>query len=78
MVDGIEKEIVSIGSDGLIGIEVDAGKHYIRLDYKPTGFFAGIIVSVVCIVLYFFYELFRRLMNMKKDNAKSDRLRSGS
>ncbi len=78
MVDGIEKEIVSIGSDGLIGIEVDAGKHDIRLDYKPTGFFAGIIVSVVCIVLYFFYELFGRLMNMKKDNAKSDRLRSGS
>ena len=50
VVDGQEAEIVSI-QDALMGIRLKAGSHDISLRYTPAGFKAGLIISIVSVVM---------------------------
>ena len=50
-VDGEETEAACIG-DALMGIELSAGDHEIRMKYIPGGLGMGITLSLVCAALY--------------------------
>lgn len=54
-VDGAKADKVSVGNDGLIGVDLAKGTHNITFKYSPSGFVLGIfisIVSAVCIIAY--------------------------
>ena len=54
-VDGQPQEKVSIGDDGLVGVDISAGEHEIEFEYHPSGFALGIFISLIslaCIVAY--------------------------
>ncbi|MBQ9604632.1 MAG: YfhO family protein, partial [Firmicutes bacterium] len=54
-VDGESVKKVSVGEDGLIGVDLTKGSHTVTFKYSPSGFAGGIfisIVSVVCAVAY--------------------------
>jgi len=48
-VDGNPSEIVPIG-DALMGIDLEAGTHTVRLVYAPAGITAGIVISFVSLI----------------------------
>jgi uncharacterized membrane protein YfhO len=57
-VDDEETDSVSIGNDGVIGVEVPEGTHTITFSYSPKGLKAGCIISVISLVItvgYCFY-----------------------
>jgi uncharacterized membrane protein YfhO len=57
-VDGEETENVSIGNDGVIGVDVPQGTHTIVFTYSPAGLKFGCIVSVVSLVITIGYCLY--------------------
>lgn len=50
-VDGVETDM-DLFEDTFIGTDLDEGTHTIELKYFPQGFVPGIIVSIVCILLF--------------------------
>ena len=50
-VDGEETEAICIG-DALMGIELSAGDHKIRMKYIPGGLGLGMALSLICAALY--------------------------
>ncbi len=52
MVDGEKTEYIPIGQDGLIGIELSQGDHEIHFEYTPRGFYPGLAVSIVSIIIF--------------------------
>lgn len=50
-VDGIETDM-ELFEDTFIGTYLDTGSHTIALKYFPQGFIPGVIVSIVCILLF--------------------------
>jgi uncharacterized membrane protein YfhO len=57
-VDGEEQELVSIGEDGLIGVDVPKGKHEVVFKFVPQGFYLGCGVSAVSLALAVIVTLF--------------------
>ncbi|MCC8014945.1 MAG: YfhO family protein [Eubacterium sp.] len=51
-VDGEKSEYIPIGDGGLIGVELTEGTHEIYFKYTPRGFFPGLGVSIVSIVIF--------------------------
>jgi len=52
-VDGNETNIIN--SAGMMVIEVPSGNHFVEFTYSTPGFTLGIIVSIVCLILYCIY-----------------------
>lgn len=50
-VDGVRTDM-DLFEDTFIGTYLDEGSHTIELKYSPKGFIPGVIVSVVCIMLF--------------------------
>ncbi len=61
--DGQKVDKVSIGKDGLIGVDVTQGEHEIVFKYQPSGFYLGIIISIVSLMLTVVYTLFTKRKN---------------
>lgn len=57
-VDGQPAEKVSIADDGLIGVDITKGTHEVVFSYQPSGFYAGILISVISIICAVLYTLF--------------------
>lgn len=57
-VDGTEAENVSIGNDGVIGVDVSQGTHTIVFSYSPAGLKIGCCVSLASLVLAVVYCLY--------------------
>lgn len=49
-IDGQSAEITA-SMPGMLGLQIPAGTHSIRLHYRPQGFFAGCIISLISIAL---------------------------
>ena len=49
--DGAKTEM-DLFEDTFISIELEEGTHTIALRYFPKGFIPGVLVSVVCILLF--------------------------
>ncbi|MCQ2609745.1 MAG: YfhO family protein, partial [Lachnospiraceae bacterium] len=65
-VDGVEVEKEAI-FDCFLGFNVDKGVHNIELSYMPKGLMIGIILSLLGIFMYIFYNIYlNRLDNYKK------------
>ncbi len=52
-VDGEKTELVSIGDDGVIGVDVPKGEHEVTLTFEPQGFYAGCIISLISLIAAF-------------------------
>ena len=50
-VDGQETEFYSVGK-ALTGVHVSAGSHTIAMKFTPPGFVLGLVLSLVCVLLY--------------------------
>ena len=50
-VDGQETEFYSVGK-ALTGVHVSAGNHTITMKFTPPGFKLGLVLSLVCVLLY--------------------------
>ena len=50
-VDGQEAEFYSVGK-ALTGVHVSAGNHTIAMKFTPPGFVLGLVLSLVCVLLY--------------------------
>jgi len=50
-VDGQETEFYSVGK-ALTGVHVSAGNHTIAMKFTPPGFVLGLVLSLVCVLLY--------------------------
>ena len=50
-VDGQETEFYSVGK-ALTGVHVSAGSHTIAMKFTPPGFVFGLVLSLVCVLLY--------------------------
>ena len=62
-VDGQKVNKVSIGENGLIGVDVTAGTHEIVFKYQPSGFYLGIVISIISLLLTVVYTLFTKGKN---------------
>jgi uncharacterized membrane protein YfhO len=70
-VDGEETENVSIGNDGVIGVDVTKGTHTITFEYKPAGLNTGCVVSVVSLILAIGYCIFCKKMEKPTDGTQN-------
>ena len=66
-VDGHAQKKTPIGNDGLIGVDVQAGTHEIVFEYKPSGFFAGIGISILSLIGIIAYTMY--IKKQKTNNA---------
>ncbi len=46
-------DIVSIGNDALLGVNITAGEHTVRFKYVPEGLLLGVLISVTALFLMF-------------------------
>ena len=50
-IDGVETETFKLG-DALLGFYITEGEHQVRFAYTPSGLTAGIIISIVCLLIF--------------------------
>ena len=50
-VDGAEAELIKIG-DSLMGVDLTAGDHEISMTYTPGGLWAGLLLSILCGIVF--------------------------
>lgn len=55
-VDGNKAEIIE-ADYGMMAIKVNAGVHAIRVNYIPQGFYGGIVMSIVGVIIISFYAV---------------------
>lgn len=51
-VDGVKTDYIPIGKNGFIGVELPAGEHDLHFTYTPRGFFPGLGVSAVSLIIF--------------------------
>ena len=65
-VDGKQVKKVSVGNDGLIGVDLTKGSHSITFKYSPSGFVPGIFITVISIICTAAYTMFFGKKKKKK------------
>lgn len=60
-IDGQKVEIIKSG--GMMLIKVPSGEHTIDFAYRTPGFMLGSVISVVCILSYLLYEVYKYRKN---------------
>lgn len=66
-IDGARQELVPVADGGFIGINVPAGEHEVIFKYKPKGFFAGVLLSIISIAAFVFYNKRERRRALESD-----------
>ncbi len=66
-VDGKKTKPTSICDDALTGVFLTPGTHTVTFKYTPRGFVAGMIISIVCILILVFLFLRRRITDFMRD-----------
>lgn len=64
-VDGQEVDKVSIGDDGVIGVDLTKGTHEVKFVFKPQGLVIGLIISIISILLAVAYTKLDKKLNQK-------------
>lgn len=64
-VDGEETEIVPLLS-AMTGVPLKAGKHTVRLKYTQPGLFAGIVISVMSLLIYLWLVIRQQIRRRKR------------
>lgn len=70
-VDGKETSITPICQDSLTGILLDAGTHEVTFKYCPKGFIPGILITVICLLVFVglnYYDKILELLSKKRDS----------
>ena len=65
-VDGETKEPLEIGNM-FNGIELTAGSHQISMSFTPSGFFAGLVLSLVCAAVFLASTVFARVAEIPEE-----------
>jgi len=68
-VDGVYAEKVAFANEGLLGLYIPQGSHDIEFSYYPIGFNAGILITVVSVMLLFVYGWFDKRERDGKQKA---------
>ena len=58
-VDGKKAEIIN-ADYGMMAVKIPAGVHEIRTDFRPSGFYQGLVMSIAGIVILSAYLLVLR------------------
>lgn len=66
-VDGKSVDKVSIGNDGVIGIDIPAGEHEVVFQFKSKGLIPSVIISLIGILLAVIYTLIDRSIKKKSE-----------
>lgn len=66
-VDGKSVDKVSIGENGVIGVDVPAGEHTVVLQFKSKGLIPSVIVSFIGLILAVLYTLVDNKMKKTKE-----------
>lgn len=66
-VDGQSVDKVSIGENGVIGVDVPAGEHTVVLQFKSKGLIPSVIVSLIGLILAVLYTLVDNKMKKTKE-----------
>ncbi len=59
LVDGKKQELIEIGGM-LTGIELTKGQHEIEMKFTPAGFWAGLVLSLLCLAAFIVSAVFGR------------------
>ncbi len=70
-VDGEEAEIVLVG-DCMVAVRLSEGQHNVVLRYKNSAFTLGLVVSIVCLVIFVGLILLNRLLLIKLSKEIAD------
>ena len=70
-VDGVEVEYIKI-LDGLIGVELNEGRHTIEFKYKTPGLLLGSTISILSVFIIIFIEVAKK--KSKYHNSKDNQL----
>ena len=65
--DGEEMDSVSV-ADGLLAVEASSGAHEIVLYYVSPGFYQGLLMTVLGLIVYLLYR--RRIVNRQKKKKR--------
>lgn len=49
LVDGTRQEVIPLGEDGLLGVEIQPGEHTVEFVFRVPGFALGSILSLICL-----------------------------
>ena len=78
-VDGKKEEIVSF-ADVMLGAKLDKGNHRIELIYTPPGLYAGAVISITSVILFFLLHnrknFYRFCHHLKKRGAKKHKAKT--
>lgn len=66
-VDGQKVDKVSIGNNGVIGVNIPAGEHTVVFQFKSKGLIPSIGISLLGIILAVLYTLFDKAMKKKNE-----------
>ena len=61
-VDGVETPFTSIGNNALIAVNLTAGTHSIEFKYVPDGYYKGLFLTVISIVILAAFLAFRLIV----------------
>ncbi len=64
-VDGVETETFKIG-EALLGFYITEGAHSVKFSYTPSGLTAGIIISILCLIIFAALIVVYCLHNVRK------------
>ncbi|MDO5388376.1 MAG: YfhO family protein, partial [Clostridia bacterium] len=64
-VDGQSVDKVSIGNDGVIGIDIPSGEHTVVLQFKSKGLVPAIVISFIGLILAVVYTLADSILKKK-------------
>ncbi len=56
-----EKVIPALFGDTFMAFDLEAGEYLLEMHYVPEGKVAGIIVSIVCVVIFVFLMIYRKI-----------------
>ncbi len=72
-VDGVKTELTPICDGALIGVFVDAGSHEVTFKYTPRGFVPGILITILCLLIFigliFRDRIYGFITKSKKESA---------
>ncbi len=66
-VDGKAVDKVSIGNNGVIGVDVPAGEHTVVFQFKSKGLIPSLVISLVGLILAVLYTLVDNKVKKKKE-----------
>ena len=75
-VDGVKSKTTSICSGALTGVLVEAGTHEITFKYTPKGLVPGIVITIICLLIFLGIIYKDNIINLISNKSKNNKVTS--